>query len=428
MKLFFYQKENKKEFAQKNFMFDLIVVGAGAAGLAAALSFTSAGKRVLVLEKRPRIGGRVLTTVIQGNPIELGAEFLHSDTSISAATQLGLNALPQRKSPFLQQKNNGKLVDGSKTMMKVATFMKESHKTKATKTATLLTLLKESLPSLLKEESFMKLIASSAGEEPEDISSGHVTEGVRKLGGPRVVEGMSSILERISDLVLSKGGTILLGKDVKRVECEEVCKVMLSDNTFFSSRYVLIATPFTVLDKKSITFSPPLKRKFSTYLNAGSVTKCVLIFDSFEAFGYGEWGNIATKTRLQLIWKPTQERESPIPAISALIGGNDSRLLDRMTKEKAIDMLLGDLEYVLQKEMKSHLVDYELARWGSDGIGDIGYSSWKNGTTREDIERLKRPHCRKIFFAGEHLLPEMSSTVHGALMSGYETASTILEY
>src|SRR4051794_35902821 len=59
--------------------FDVIVIGAGVAGLAAAARLVAAGKRVLVLEARDRVGGRV-NTLHEPDwpiPIERGAEFIH---------------------------------------------------------------------------------------------------------------------------------------------------------------------------------------------------------------------------------------------------------------------------------------------------------------------------------------------------------------
>lgn len=51
--------------------FDTIIIGAGAAGLAAARDLSGAGKRVCILEARERIGGRIWT--------EMGAEFIHGE-------------------------------------------------------------------------------------------------------------------------------------------------------------------------------------------------------------------------------------------------------------------------------------------------------------------------------------------------------------
>src|SRR5437868_8184207 len=57
---------------------DAIVVGAGVAGLAAAETLARGGLRVILLEARDRVGGRLWTfRTDDGHPVELGAEFIH---------------------------------------------------------------------------------------------------------------------------------------------------------------------------------------------------------------------------------------------------------------------------------------------------------------------------------------------------------------
>ena len=65
--------------------FDVIVIGAGAAGLAATDELLRAGRRVLLLEARDRIGGRIWTRREPdvAVPIELGAEFIHGHAAIT---------------------------------------------------------------------------------------------------------------------------------------------------------------------------------------------------------------------------------------------------------------------------------------------------------------------------------------------------------
>jgi choline dehydrogenase-like flavoprotein len=64
-------------------VYDCLIVGAGVAGLAAGRMLVAAGKRVVILEARDRVGGRILTRRINGAgssgwlPVELGAEFIH---------------------------------------------------------------------------------------------------------------------------------------------------------------------------------------------------------------------------------------------------------------------------------------------------------------------------------------------------------------
>lgn len=66
---------------------DCIIIGSGAAGLMAADHLVQAGKRVILLEARTRIGGRIytLTSDNLSQPVEVGAEFIHGDAPLSSA-------------------------------------------------------------------------------------------------------------------------------------------------------------------------------------------------------------------------------------------------------------------------------------------------------------------------------------------------------
>src|SRR2546427_9699833 len=76
---------------------DVLVLGAGAAGLAAARDLSHAGLHVTVLEARPRVGGRILTVHDPRSPVplELGAEFVHGTAAetLSVARAAGLAVL-----------------------------------------------------------------------------------------------------------------------------------------------------------------------------------------------------------------------------------------------------------------------------------------------------------------------------------------------
>ena len=75
---------------------DVVVVGAGLAGLAAAEELRSAGREVVVLEARDRVGGRVWTRDVDGVPIELGGTFIGptQDRMYKLVADLGLETFP----------------------------------------------------------------------------------------------------------------------------------------------------------------------------------------------------------------------------------------------------------------------------------------------------------------------------------------------
>jgi monoamine oxidase len=75
---------------------DAIVIGAGAAGLAAAQMLASHSLRVIAIEARDRIGGRAWSTVCAATSVELGAEFIHGPAVETRAmlASFGASSIP----------------------------------------------------------------------------------------------------------------------------------------------------------------------------------------------------------------------------------------------------------------------------------------------------------------------------------------------
>src|SRR5271154_5181446 len=80
---------------------DIAVIGAGSAGIGAARRLTEDGTcRVLVLEARDRVGGRVHTIAPAGFPLDRGAEWLHSaDINPLSPIAQGLGFAVHRRPP-----------------------------------------------------------------------------------------------------------------------------------------------------------------------------------------------------------------------------------------------------------------------------------------------------------------------------------------
>src|SRR5262244_3440723 len=79
--------------------FDVVVVGAGAAGIGAGLRLARSGASFVLLEARDRVGGRAHTIASAGGPLDLGCEWLHSArdniwTAIAEASGFHVERLP----------------------------------------------------------------------------------------------------------------------------------------------------------------------------------------------------------------------------------------------------------------------------------------------------------------------------------------------
>lgn len=91
---------------------DVIVIGAGVSGLTAAQKLTQRGHRVIVLEGRDRIGGRVWTDRTMGVPLDLGAAWFHSRADnplVKVAKGLGMELVETRWTDTSMHDRDGSL-------------------------------------------------------------------------------------------------------------------------------------------------------------------------------------------------------------------------------------------------------------------------------------------------------------------------------
>jgi len=408
-----------------------IVIGAGAAGLRAAVVLRKAGRQVLVLEARDRIGGRIHSVDDReiGSTVELGADFVHGDLGELKGSRLPLEEMDGRHLAFV----DGGLRDVTKDFFRVLAQL-----AKATGAGTAQSWLARSdLPPLGRElarhyiEGFFAAPAAFVGVA--DIANEQGLRTRRVLGGyDRVLRPLAESLRERSALRL---GTVVTEVSWRKAHVEVKARTRTGRELApFQAEKLIVTLPVGVLlarpgQEGGVRFDPPLRRKREAlvWLRMGSVVKAVLRFrepvwaskpvrkaDFLHAPGaaFPTWWR-AGKSDLRLVtgWAggPAASKLAkgdPLPAALASL----ARLLGRSA---------SDLEGLLESAC---IVD-----WGRDPYARGAYAYHLAGAPASTNAELAAPEENTIFFAGEATsLTERSGTVDGALESGVRAAREVL--
>ena len=413
-------------------MIDVLIIGAGVAGLAAAQTLKGAGRRVRVLEARDRLGGRVLslTDPTFALPLELGAEFIHGQAAADSPflKAAGTRALEQTGETFLRR--------GDDTLRSEDFFSRAG------------TLL-GALDALLEGEdvSFAELL-----EHPANAG---VDEGTKKLART-LVEGFDAAdPAEASSRALAlewgagtaeenaqyrpEGGYGALLKTLgEGLELHFQCvvkgvtwkpgEVDISAERFgqpvtYRARRVLVTLPVSLLQQQTVTFTPPLgKDRALAGLRQGNVVKAVCLFaEPFweERFPDGAFFQVPDAP-FPVFWTPDPVRA---PVLTAWAGGPKADALSGLPEDEIVARAFASLEAFFGNfPLPSAVRVYD---WGRDPYSSGAYSYVATGGTGARAA-LAAPLANTLFFAGEATHIEEAGTVHGASESGVRAAREIL--
>ncbi len=266
----------------------VVVVGAGAAGLGTARDLVAAGRSVVVLEARDRIGGRVWSVDIGDAVVDLGGSWLHGlrDNPLTKITEsLGIELVPTDYEDALLFDSNGapvpwgrlddqygaikELLDGSRSTRSMAPAV-------------------EQLRSNFSGDGrrFLEYVLASEIDHwfaagPEDLAFSGVHEGSWSRGGDAVPRtSYRPIIDWLAtDLDLR------LGQPVHNIQLSPHGVTVTSDQDEYRGGAVVVTVPLGVLQAGTIRFQPALPRPKNTAINSlgmGVMDKVVLRFD--EAF------------------------------------------------------------------------------------------------------------------------------------------------
>jgi monoamine oxidase len=431
---------------------DVVIVGAGVAGLAAARRLHEHGTRVIVLEGRHRIGGRVYT-VLDPNapvPIELGAEFLHGDApevrEVADAAQLTAVA-----------------IDGDRWLAAHGRFTRMDD-------------FFVRLNRVLGQASASRTPDRPLGELIAERPGGHRFAEDRRLAREFVEGFHAAELDRISERAVAQGGNpgesaeeqriarllegydtvalwlaspvqrfVRLGQVVSEIAWSRGRAQVRATGaggaiTTVTAKAVIITIPISLLHAEArgrgaIAFSPeiPQVRLAASRLAMGQVQRIGVLLDRplvellgerrhtqlaraafVQARGVdvpGWWTSYPLRTGLLIGWAGG-------PAAIAL-SSDPARLAARALRS------LADVFGVTSRFIDRHLVGTFLHDWTHDPFSRGAYSyPLVNGS--DAAKTLARPIGGTLFLAGEATDAEgRNGTVHGAIASGKRAAAQV---
>ncbi len=416
---------------------DVLILGAGAAGLTAARELSAAGKRVLLLEGRDRIGGRIFTHHTAEYPVELGAEFIHwrppeiFELVKQANLQLGAIAWNVLRRDGNGWHAAGEILSGMDGLFeKMSTDRPDQSFQEFLDRVTAEPEVKEQALGFIegfhaadpRRISVYSLVRSNAADQ--EIDADHQF---------RFAHGYDTLAKSLSDSIQWRCCELQLNTTVTEVEWKPgETLVRTTSGAEFRAARAIITVPLGVLKSGGIRFSPGLAEKETALrgLEMGTVGRANLSFKRKFWEDQPRFKNVSflfTDDPHFRVWWTSNPL--PFPILTGWATGSYARALSKFSPEQVIRQAVESLANIL--EMEPALLNSELQSgfthdWQSDPFARGTYSYAVAGGSDAGRE-LGVPVAQTLYFAGEATDSDgHNGTVHGAIASGKRAAKQVL--
>jgi monoamine oxidase len=421
-------------------MADVLVVGAGAAGLMAARELARAGKRVTVVEARERCGGRIdpLPAEEFGYPAEGGAEFVHGAAPVTRTLMREARlSLSPRQGTRWSTRTGALLPEESSSIADAGQFYQALGNVKAD--LPIAEFLEEHFADQQYGElrrAITRMVEGYDAADPRRASTFAIRDEwmARDEGEQgRIAQGYGALVAYLEGECRKHGAAIHLGCTVTAIDGERRrIAARCRDGAVIEADAAIVTVPLPLLREIAL---PPSAREPATIaavdIGFGNVVKILLRFTTKW------WADIGRRELADLSFLisdatvPTWWTQHPArdPVLTGWFAGPKADRVSSLSAAELVDMGLASLAEIFDRapdRIGRDLVAARAINWGNDPFARGAYS-YATPQTRAAQLALKDPDLGAVFFAGEALYagPDMG-TVEAALASGLETARTIL--
>lgn len=425
---------------------DTIVVGAGIAGITAARLLHNAGQRVLVLEARDRVGGRVWTDRTAGFCVDLGASWIHGLTGnplTRLVTELGMKtheftvgSFQAGGRPIADYDESRRLLDDDAAREWIADVVTADD------------LLQLTVAASGRDENYAvaaERALAATGWEPEraervrafyrhrtEEQCGADIEQVAAHGlDEDVIEGDEVIFPDGYDVLprtLAEGLDVRTGMKVTAIARSAAGVRVDTEAESFHAAQVVVTVPLGVLKAGAIEFTPALPDAIAgpiARLGMGVFNKVFLQFP--DRFWQEEIYAIRRHGQASFPWHSWYDVSavSGKPMLLTFAGGDWGREIEQKTDDEVVSSVLRSLRTVYGESVPDPVAHW-ITRWGGDPLALGSYSYIAVGSAYADHDAMAGPVDDVLHFAGEATWGRDPATVHGALLSGHRAAERIL--
>jgi monoamine oxidase len=423
---------------------DVIVIGAGVAGLAAARRLKSQGASVLILEARNRIGGRVWTdNSMPGVPLDLGASWIqgtvgnpitslaHSFNLRTSPTDFENIALYDPAGRRLGNAEVARIETNFRSMLQRVEKLRDAMQREGREDISLQTGFERVLAGRNLADRERSELNFAIHAEIEDEYAADATElslfnwdQDEGFGGNNELfpGGFSQIATR-----LARGLDIRLSMPVARIEYGDRGVVIKTQRNIFTADRVIVTLPLGVLKRGLIDFSPGLPEQKLTAirrLGMGTLNKIYLRFPQVFWPKENDVLGVVSQTTGQWGEWINYFRYTGQPILVGLNSGKYARDLEALPNHEITSAAMNVLRGIYGRSIPDPS-DVVITRWANDPFTLGSYSSIPTGASGKDYDTLAAPVGDRVFFAGEATSRTYPATVHGAFLSGEREARRI---